>query len=225
MKRLAGILIASLSVPILVGCRFSSAGSSSGGTSAGGDSSGTVAQEDKLFLKQADGGFLFSTNDQAYWGSSGYTLWSLSCPSQTPFTQRDVALTKTSGDGYAGYGIVLCEYDSGDADNDETMLVVMINTQQQYSVGEATGSVYTAYTSPTWIQSLSLSRGYGMTNEVKVTRDGTGLFTLYLNGSQAMTFHDGRTPLQSGGGDGYIAVISPQDNFPQTPVTISYTDK
>ena len=85
----------------------------------------------------------------------------------------------------------------------------MINAQRQYSVGEANGSVYTPYTASTWMPSSSLAMGYGMTNTVQVTRDAGGLFTLSLNGDVTMTFRDGRTPLHSGGGDGYLVVISP----------------
>jgi len=193
-------------------------------TNTNSSSGGTVAKVTSLFVPNAQtNSYDFSTNDSAYWGTNGFTLWSLSS-SQTLFAQRDVLLTKTSGNAYAGYGIVFCEYDSSDAAHDETMLVVMINTQGQYSVGEATGSTYTAYTSSTWVSSNYLNKGT-MTNEVKVTRDSSGLFTLYLNDNQAMTFHDGRTPLQTGGGDGYLAVVSPQDSFPQIPVTINFKDK
>ena len=39
-----------------------------------------------------------------------------------------------------------------------------------------------------------------------------------------MTFHDGRTPPEAGGGDGYLAVISPQDSFPQTAVTVNFKE-
>jgi len=47
-----------------------------------------------------------------------------------------------------------------------------------------------------------LNRGYGVTNEMRITRDAGRLFTLSLNNNQIMTFHDGRIPVQTGGGDG-----------------------
>ncbi|HUW42517.1 MAG TPA: hypothetical protein VMV90_16045 [Rectinemataceae bacterium] len=223
MKLMTAATAAAAMLLVLAGCPSPvGAGSSE---SANGSAGGTLAEASSLFVPDAQtGSYDFSTNDSAYWGPNGYTLWTLSS-SQTPFAQRDVVLTKTSGNAYAGYGIVFCEYDSGDAAHDETMLVVMINTQAQYSVGVATGSSYTAYTSSTWLSSNYLAKGLGMANEVKVTRDASGLFTLYLNGVEVMSFRDGRTPLQMGGGDGYLAVISPQDSFPQTPVTIIYKEK
>lgn len=202
------------------------AGENNGTPGAPDTSGGDVAQKDDLFVAQGDGSYVFTTNDTAYWGPYGYTLWAvMPALSQPTFTQRDVVLTKSSGNAAAGYGIVFCQYDSGNPAHDETMLIVMINTQQQYSVGEATGSVYSPYTNPTWVQDLHLVKGGGNPNEVLVTRDAGGLFSLALNGTQVMTFRDGRTPVQSGGGGGYLAVISPQDSFPAIPVSISYKDK
>ena len=186
---------------------------------------GPVVEQSSLFVEQEDGSYLFTTNDPAYWGPNGYTVWALPCLPQVTFTQRDVLLAKQSGNTYAGFGLVFCQYDTGDPALGETMLVVMINTQQQYSVGEATGSQYTAYTNPTWIQDPILGKGYGLSNEVRVTRDFSGLFTLVLNEKQIMTFRDGRIPLHPGGGEGYIAVISPLDGFPLTQVSICYRDQ
>lgn len=221
MKRLSCSLLASAGLLLLGGCPSPTGGSagSSGGT-GGGE---TVAQVDSLFEQQAEGSYEFSTNDSEYWGSNGYTLWALTS-SQAAFSKRDVKLTKTSGNAYAGYGFVFCEYDSGDAYGDESMLVVMINEELQYSVGVATGSTYTAYTSSTWVTSDYLHAGQGMTNEVQVTGDGAGHFVLSLNGNEVLDFQDGRTPLATGGGDGYLVVISPQDSFPQTPVTVEFME-
>ena len=98
-------------------------------------------------------------------------------PGQTTFVQRDVSLVKNSGNAYAGYGVIFSQYDPG-ARAGETMLLVMINTQQQYSVGSVTGADYTPYTTPMWIQDLHLKRGYGVSNEVKITRDSGGLLAL-----------------------------------------------
>jgi len=222
MRRIALIILMPLVVLLPSGCP-SPAGGNPGPIDDPG-TGGVVEQKSDLFVQQ-NGGYGFTTNDTAYWGPNGYTLWALPLAGQQTFTQRDVTLIKSSGNAYAGYGIIFCHYDTGNPSLGETMLVVMINTQQQYSVGEAIGSVYTPYTSATWMQSLSLTRGYGVTNDLKVKRDADGLFHLSLNSIEAMTFHDGRTPLREGGGDGYLAVISPQDSFPTNPVTVSYMEK
>ncbi len=212
---------ASLLAAILAGCPSANTGTTTTTDNGPGD---VVEQNSNLFVPQSDPkSYRFSTNDSAYWGPNGYTLWGLSLAGQIPFLQRDVTLVKTSGNTYAGYGVVFCEYETG-TPAVETMLLVMINTQQQYSVGSVTGSDYTPYTNPMWIQDLHLNRGYGIANEVKITRDANGLFTLSLNNNQVMTFQDGRAPVQTGGGDGFLVVISPQDSFPQIPVTVSYTE-
>jgi hypothetical protein len=194
-----------------------------GAGNGGGGPGGDVAQRSDLFVPQ-NGGYLFSTYDSAFWSPRGFTLWALPLAGQPSFLQRKVSLLKSSGNAYAGYGLVFCQYDTGDPAIGESMLVVMINAQRQYSVGEANGSVYTPYTASTWMPSSNLAMGYGMTNTVQVKRDEGGLFTLSLNGEVTMTFRDGRTPLHSGGGDGYLVVISPQDSFPATPVTVTFMD-
>lgn len=222
MKRAALVILMPLIMLLPIGCPVSAGGGP--GDTVDAATGGEVKQQDDLFVPQADGSYSFSTNDSAYWGPDGYTLWSMSLLVQEPFTQRDVTLVKISGNAYAGYGFIFCQYAVSGAPQQETMLVVMINTEGQYSVGEATGSEYTSYTSPIWIQGLSLNTGYGISNTAKVTRDQSGLFTLFLNGTQVMTFHDGRIPVQTGGGNGYLTVISPQDSFPGSPVSVSYRD-
>ncbi len=219
MKKLL-IMIVPLIALFPVGCRVP-VGEDNPSTETTG---GQIEEVSDLFVQQADGGYLFTTNDPAYWGPYGYTLWAMPCPTQATFTRRDVTLIKTSGNANAGYGIVFCQYDTGNASHDETMLVVMINKSGQYSVGEATSSVYSAYTSSLWIQDAHLAQGDGMPNEVEVARDASGLFTLSLNKTPVMTFHDGRTPLHTGGGQGYIAVISPQDSCPSIPVSVTYKE-
>jgi hypothetical protein len=192
----------------------------------GDGTAGTAEEHDELFVQQTDpASWRFSTNDSAFWGPSGYTLWALPLPDQPTFAQRDVVLVKESGNAWTGYGIIFCHLDTGDPSLGESMLLVMINTQQQYSLGEVTGSHYTPYTSPTWVSCPGLFKGYGVANGLKVTRDAGGLFTLYLNQGQVMTFHDGRTPTPTGGANGYLVVISPQDSFPQSPVSVVFTEK
>ena len=220
MRRAAWIVLPSLAV-LLFGCPSSY----DPGKMALGDDISGVEQRDELFVQQPDDSWLFSTNDNAFWGPNGYTLWALPLPGQSAFARRDVDLVKSSGNAWAGYGIVFCQLDTGDPSTGESMALVMINTQQQYSLGEVNGSRYTPYTSPTWVSHPGLNRGYGVANRVTVTRDAGGLFTLYLNQAQVMTFHDGRIPVPTGGGDGYLVVISPQDVFPQSPVSVSFLER
>jgi len=220
VRRAAWIALLSLAI-LLCGCPSSNPPEELTAT----EDTGSAEQHDELFVQQPDQSWLFSTNDCAFWGPNGYTLWALPLAGQATFAVRDVELVKNSGNAWAGYGIIFCQLVTGDPSPEESMLLVMINTQQQYSLGEVNGSRYTPYTSPTWVSHSGLNRGYGVANRVTVTRDAEGLFTLYVNQVQVTTFRDGRTPVPSGGGDGYLAVISPQDVFPQSPVTVSYKEK
>jgi hypothetical protein len=223
VKTAAWIVLPSLAV-LLFGCPSPYTPEEAATTPDTG-TGGSAEQHDELFAQQPDQSWLFSTTDSAFWGLNGYTLWALPLAGQAAFAQRDVELVKSSGNAWAGYGIIFCQLDTGDPSTGESMLLVMINTQQQYSLGEVTGSRYTPYTSATWVSHAALNRGYGVVNRVTVTRDAGGLFALYLNQVQVMTFRDGRSPAPAGGGDGYLAVISPQDSFPQIPVTVSYMEK
>jgi hypothetical protein len=223
MRRFFFVVLFPLVVLLPAGCPVSYIGPAGGSGDVG--TGGTVQQVSSLFVQQANGSYDFTTNDSAYIGPNGFTLWSLAPADQATFVRRTVSLSKASGELYAGYGIVFCQYDTGSPALVESMLLVMINAAQQYTVGEATGSTYTPYTSPLWVPSTSLVRGYGVSNTVEVTRDETGLFSLFLNSGLEMTFRDGRTPLRVGGRDGYLAVISPYDNFPNIPVSVLFKDE
>ena len=183
-----------------------------------------IEQVDDLFVDNGGGEYRFTTNDPAYWGEYGYTLWALKGAPQTPFTSREVAMCKTSGDDSAGFGVVICHYEDPDPGIGETMLVVMINTNRQYIVGEAIGAEFTAIVP--WTFSGELLANMGQTNNVRVDYDG-GLaeYVLFLNGTEVKRFRDDETPFHAGGGDnGYIVVISPLDDFPEVPVDVVFRD-
>jgi hypothetical protein len=165
------------------------------------------------------GFFAFETNDAAYITDRGYTLWALKAAEQSPFASRTAMLNKSSGSAEAGYGIVFCHRSA-----EERMLVVMIDTQQEYIVGEATGSAFTAIVP--WTASAYLKKGYNQDNELGLRLDqATRTFTLALNGVDVKTFSAIETDYELGGGNGYLVVISPWDEFPGTPVSLSFREK
>ncbi len=162
---------------------------------------------------------VFQTNDTRYWGRYGYTLWAPTGVQQTPFAGRQVTAAKIGGNAAAGFGVVFCAYDSGTGG--ETMLVVMINTQQEYIVGEATGGVFRELVPWTTLPALKL--GYNQANTIALAPDG-GEYVLAINGTEAARFRDDEPPLHTGGADGYLVVISPLDNFPETPVHVVFQE-
>jgi hypothetical protein len=193
-------------------------GSSSGSTGE----AGTIGEASSLFVPSATDSSLveFQTNDCAYITERGYSLWALKASPQSPFVSRTVVLNKTSGSMEAGYGIVFCHHGTG-----ERMLVAMIDAQQEYIVGEAVGSTFTAIVP--WTSCAYLKKGYNQDNEIGIRLDlSTKTFSLSINGSSDVkTFSAIETNYDFGGDNGFLAVISPWDSFPGTPVAVSFREK
>jgi hypothetical protein len=60
---------------------------------------------------------------------------------------------------------------------------------------------------------------------VRITYDGdTKIYSVYLgeNDTAAYSFEDTVEPYHDGGEEGFLAVISYNDDFPQTPVRVVY---
>jgi hypothetical protein len=165
------------------------------------------------------GTFVFETNDSAYWSSSGYTLWAMDGVERDPFVSKTVRMYKSSGNNWAGYGLVLCHYDTEDPAFGETMLVAMINNEGEYIVGEVVDGTFSAFLG--WTICDALKKGSGAPNTIGIVLTG-GVFSLSFNGVEAYTFRDDEAPLHAKGRDGFIVVISPQDRFPQTPVSVHF---
>lgn len=164
----------------------------------------------------------FETSDVAYLSPDGHTLWSLNAGLQDVFATRRVSAAKLSGFGATGFGIVFCHHTSP-RPSDETMLVVMINIEQEFIVGEAKGSFFSPLVE--WTTSSALKRGYGQTNELIVRIDPeTRLFSLFLNGIKACDFAPSDPKYDLGGGNGYIVVLSQRENFPSAPVHVVFTE-
>jgi hypothetical protein len=161
------ILLAAL-VLLISGCPLTP-GSDSG--PAVGGNGGDVLQVNHLFTADPDlpGHFIFQTNDPAYWGPYGYTLWTLAGVPLSPFVSRQVEVNKVSGDSAAGYGMVFCHFDTGEPAVGETMLVAMIDTQREFIVGEVTGASFSEIVP--WTESGYLRMGYNQANVMKVTYD------------------------------------------------------
>lgn len=183
-------------------------------------------REESLFEARIDGAgeaFLdFETSDAGYLSPRGYTLWSLKAEPQAEFASRRVLAGKLSGYGATGFGIVLCHREAEDPGM-ESMLVAMINIEQEYIVGEARGAAF--FPLVEWTSSTALKRGYAQENAISVDLDRrTRFFSLYLNGIHACDFTPSSPEYELGGGNGYIAVVSPREEFPASPVHIVFKE-
>jgi len=171
MRAHLGFLKGIYPLVLFIACACSSPYSNPG-TGDAESPSGSGSEVESLFVPSIDGSgaaiFDFETSDSAYLGDNGYTLWALKAASQPAFTSRTVSLDKLSGNAAAGFGIVFCRHPSL-SPSDETMLVAMINAQQEYIVGEAGGSIFTEIVP--WTPSTFLKQGYNQTNIIGVSLD------------------------------------------------------
>lgn len=202
---------------------FSSCGSSGGGGLSGPSYNPTnpVERVDELFEYDGDETTTITTNNGAYWSSYGYTLWAINNTiPEGDFTERTVSLIKHSGDSVAGYGIVVCH--AYRTDYGYTMITVMINTSGFYTVGKVIGADYESVVD--WKKSDMLTEGKGPENKLHLVYDKDNKeYTLYINDVETETF-DVTEPIHESGRSGYIVVISPQDNFPAVPVSVSFIE-
>lgn len=172
-----------------------------------------IEENSLLFEMDTDTGVIsFDTNDSKYINEYGYTLWTENNEVHSPFTSLNVTLSKISGNSDAGYGIVFCSYD-------DTMLVVLINTKKEFVIGELTGNLFTVLQQ--WSEADSLNSGLNQTNIIDLTLN-TGEFFLTFNAGETIVFSDTNEPYHSYGKDGYLVVISPLDNFPNVPVSVTF---
>lgn len=174
-----------------------------------------------LFEEQADGSVVFATNDPRYWSRNGYTLWAIDdryADVSSPFDGRSCTVSKSSGYYYTGYGMIFC-YGKNSSDQD-AMYTLMINTKRQYTVGKAINGEYLSIQG--WTVCSALRQDYGASNELLVTyNDGTGIYTIHINGEEVSEFTS-QPEVKTSGGSGYIAVLSPYDKFSDDTVRIGY---
>jgi hypothetical protein len=168
---------------------------------------------------------VFRTNDVSYWTHEGSTLWTVFGGEEVEFISRTVTVSKSSGFSGGGYGIVFCQ---GEHEVEgilkPAMLVVMVNNNGQYIIGKALGGVFSDF--GWWQPSAFLNRGAGASNELSVIYDEIlGKYRLLINGSNVDDFIDDDIPVLRGGKNGYIAVITPFDNFPVHSVNINYLER
>jgi len=174
-----------------------------------------IEENSSLFVEEIDTEIIsFYTNDTKYTGEYGYTLWTQDDPVQDPFSHMNVTLKKISGNDVAGYGVVF-------GSHEDTMLIVLIDTKKSFIIGELTGNLFTEL--QPWTNSLDLIPGYNQENNIDISyNSGTGDYSLSFNGQVPVPFRDDDAPFHTTGKDGYIVIISPLDNFPNIPVSVTF---
>jgi hypothetical protein len=169
------------------------------------------------------GALVFQTNDGAYTGSTGSTVWRIGTLTEDPMTSFSARVVKDSGCARAGYGIVF-------AASGNRFLAVLIDTEGKYAIGSVTAGAW-SYIDPMdpWKSAASLKKGYGLANVLTVTRIANPAqceFQLSINGTDVETFIDGEGTLPAKGSFGFICVIGTRtdEDFPDRPVKVSFDE-
>ncbi|MCK7473658.1 MAG: hypothetical protein MZV49_09285 [Rhodopseudomonas palustris] len=75
-----------------------------------------IEERSNLFVPDEDnpGTFRFLTNNPDFWSERGFTLWASTGNEQNLISFKVTVTKQGICDKYAGYGIVLCQYETGD---------------------------------------------------------------------------------------------------------------
>lgn len=177
----------------------------------------SIEEVSTLFVKDSETGIVaFETNDSGYTGEYGYTLWTEGETIYSPFTHLNITLSKLSGNSDAGYGVVFCSTGT-------SMLLILINVNREYLIGELDGNVFTVIQE--WSETEDLYGGYNQGNVLDLVYDSSAEeFSLSFNGNGTVTFRDDEEPYHTEGRNGYMVVISPRDEFPEVPVSVTFKE-
>ena len=166
---------------------------------------------------------LSGENNPTYITNDGYTIWTdKEINYSERFEEYEVELRKESGNANAGFGIVFAGVES---EGKSKMMVVLINKNQYYLVGNVTDGIFQVSQDWNFTNRLRASTNV---NRLKVTyNESTKKFSLYINetAEPEAVFSSAYNFTAKNSRRGFAAVISPGDNFPQTPVKVVYTIK
>jgi len=184
---------------------------------------------DELFVsEQGEEGLtrtVFRTNDKQYWTYEGMTMWTVWGDSEDIFDSRTVTMGKSTGYSGGGYGMVFCqgEYEV-EGKMTLAMIVVMVNNEGQYIIGKVIDGIFNDV--GWWKFTPYLERGMGKANELTVNfeEENEG-YCLSINGYEIERFRDDSEPALRKGKNGYIAVITPFDKFPEFGIDIYYLEE
>lgn len=180
------------------------------------DSPNIVENED-LFVSNGSTR-MFSTNYYEFGAGNGATYWIQEEHAVSAFYDFSVSMKKISGHSLGAFGVYFAQRSDGSVDF--SSLVVFINSVGEFCVGLIDNGSFTYLRE--WTDCDFLIRGYNQSNSVSVKGSGTGEYRIILNGNEVLSFEDPSEPAHVGGGFGYLAVVSPLENFPSIPVSVLF---
>lgn len=161
---------------------------------------------------------IFSTNTYEFGTGFGATYWIEESGSTESFNPFSISVKKLSGHTLGGFGVFFAQRNIGSAEF--SALTVLINCQGEYCIGLIENQSF-SYISQ-WTDCSFLIQGYNQINVISISGDVPGEYWISFNQNDVYQFKDSSEPLHSGGGFGYLAVVSPLENFPSVPVSIEF---
>ncbi len=164
-----------------------------------------------LWEQDSNGDIQFSTNNP---GHKGYAFWAwLTAANQTAFSKVEAEVTRKSGSINGAQGVVFCLQD------ESNFYAVLTTANSDYAVFVCdNGNLINRYG---WKKSNDLNPGLNSKNTIRVLKGWKeGVFTIYFNNKeQAYSLTDG---LFNSGYCGFLAGISTDEQFPQTPADVRF---
>ena len=183
-----------------------------------------ITEESTLFTFDNESNvYVFETNDKKYLTQNGYTLWTMvDTNSGNSFNKLNVEVIKESGRSEAGFGIIFCRQEINEKD---FMLTVLINSEGLYTIGKVAEGVF-SHINDGWKSSSYINKGLGIKNKLEVSYDeGSHNFNLSINGYFITAFTVSEEISFTNAGSGFAAVISANENFPETTVKVTFEKK
>lgn len=219
MKRAIGLAI--ISAILLLGCGLRNP------SLPGEATQEKIPTVNQIFEPQADGTFLFETNDEDIISAGGraYNQYWASVTEDGAFVYN-VIVKKNYGDEYGGFGLIFQQ-------TDETRLWFFdIDVKGYYCLGKLMDGKRIFVSDDIWVDSEGLlAVGYGLPNNLKVVFDGTTNYEIFsIDGDgvdhSIVKFKDNGDTIYGKqlrhGCFGISAEVMSSEHFPYTPVSVSF---
>lgn len=182
------------------------------------DDDDTYIEEDETLFSDQTGEIAFSINYFEFGSGQGATYWMEQEASEGNFEELSFDLNKVSGYKLGGFGVFFSQREK-DTD-DFNALSILLNADGEYCVGLIEDSSFTYIKE--WTNHDNLNSGYNLENSINLTLSGD-IYTLTINDGYACEFEDASEEQHNDGGYGYLAVVSPLENFPSITVNVLFS--
>lgn len=155
------------------------------------------------FVENGEGAVEFATNSTA---DMGYSFYYDSGFSEQPLTSLAVEVRRESG--LSSCGLLFAYRDI------ENFYMLELSAERRYRIWKMAAGSYTPLTE--WVGSPYLTSQKDL---VKISYDGTKVYSIYLNDSPAITFEEGSF---NGGALHYFVDVGKGESFPGSPLRVLF---